>query len=112
MHEDACVVLVSGPDRETLTRLGRALVEERLVACVNVLPELTSVYRWEGEVQVDAEALALIKTTRARVPGVCRRVSELHPYELPECIALEVIAGADRYLGWIAESVQEEDLDG
>lgn len=108
MTEPVCVVFVSGPDRETLVRIGRALVEQGLAACVNVLPEVTSVYRWEGEMSVDGEALAMVKTTRERVPAVCGRVAELHPYDLPECIALDVVAGSQRYLGWVQESVQED----
>lgn len=108
MADSVCAVFVSGPDRETLVRIGRALVEERLVACVNVLPEVTSIYRWEGEVNVDGEALAMIKTTHGRVTAVCQRVAELHPYDLPECVAVDVAAGAERYLDWVRESVQEE----
>lgn len=111
MPEPVCVVFVTGPDRESLVRVGRALVEEQLVACVNVLPEVTSIYRWSGEVNVDGEALAMIKTTRASVSSVCRRVSELHPYELPECIALDVCDGSERYLNWVRDSVHREGPD-
>ena len=112
MTDPACVVFITGPGREALARIGRALVEERLAACVNVLPELTSIYRWEGEVTAAGEALAMIKTTRGSVDSVCRRVTELHPYDLPECIALDVTGGSERYLAWVAESVGKEGLDG
>lgn len=108
MPADVCVVLVTGPNRETLVRIGRALVDERLAACANVLPDLTSIFRWEGAVDVSAEAIAILKTTRARVEALCARVAELHPYDLPECIALDVVAGSDRYLAWVHQSVDEE----
>jgi periplasmic divalent cation tolerance protein len=98
-------VLVTGPDREDLVRMGRTLVEERLAACVNVLPGLTSVYRWKGRVQADAECLALVKTTADSVDRACRRLQELHPYELAECVALPVVSGSPSYLRWVAECV-------
>ena len=110
--EPVRVLLVSGPDRETLVRIGRALVEERLAACVNVLPGLTSVYRWEDEVQVEAECLALIKTTREAADRTCRRLQELHPYELAECVALEVVSGSPSYLEWVADCVGEREDHG
>lgn len=112
MPDDVCVVFVSGPNRETLVRIGRALVDERLVACVNVLPELTSIYRWEGDVNVSGESLALIKTTRALVDEVSHRVNELHPYDLPECVAVDVSGGSERYLAWVTDSVRKEGSDG
>jgi periplasmic divalent cation tolerance protein len=104
--------MVTGPDRETLVRIGRALVEERLAACVNVLPGHMSVYRWEGEVHVDAEALAVVKTTGSAAQSVCQRVAELHPYDLPECVAINVVEGSRRYLEWVRESVGERKPDG
>jgi len=103
------VLLVTGPDRETLVRIGRALVEERLAACVNVLPEVTSVFRWEGDLQVDAECLAFIKTTGEAADRACRRVQELHPYELAECVAVEVVSGSPSYLRWVADCVGERE---
>jgi periplasmic divalent cation tolerance protein len=106
--DEVCLVFVTGPDRESLVRIGRALVDERLAACVNVLPEVTSIFRWEGDIDVTGEALAMLKTTRDRFGQVCRRVSELHPYDLPECIAVPVAAGSERYLSWVRQCVQEE----
>lgn len=114
MPESVRLLVVTGPDRETLVRIGRVLVEEALVACVNVLPGITSVYRWEDEVQVDAECMALFKTTGTRVERVCRRLAELHPYELAECVALDVVGGSAAYLDWVAESVRsagEDDVE-
>jgi periplasmic divalent cation tolerance protein len=99
------VVFVSGPDAAMLESVGRVLVEEGLAACVNVIPGITSVYRWEGETRVDSEALALIKTTEDCVQAARLRVSELHPYDLPEFVAVEVAEGSPAYLRWVRESV-------
>ncbi len=98
---DALVVLVTTPTPERGAEIARALVEERLAACGNVVPGLRSIYRWEGKVQDDAEALLVLKTTRARFDALRDRVLALHPYEVPEVIALPVEAGSARYLAWI-----------
>jgi len=105
---DAVVVLLSGPKGEDLRALGRTLVEERLAACVSVLPGARSLYRWEGEVCEQEEALAILKTTRGRLPAVEERVLELHPYEVPEFLALEVTRGSAAYLEWMGRSVAAE----
>ena len=99
---DALVVLVTTPSPERAAEIARALVEERLAACGNVVPGLRSIYRWEGKVQDDAEALLVLKTTRARFEALRDRVLALHPYEVPEVIALPVEAGSAPYLAWIA----------
>jgi periplasmic divalent cation tolerance protein len=103
---DALVVLVTTPSPERAAEIARALVEERLAACGNVVPGLRSIYRWEGKVQEDAEALLVLKTTRARFDALRDRVLALHPYEVPEVIALPVEAGSARYLGWIADETR------
>lgn len=100
-------VFVSGPDSATLESIGRALVDERLAACVNIIPAVTSVYRWQGETRADAEALAIIKTTEDRIRAVGLRVADLHPYDVPEFIAVEVPEGSPAYLQWVRESVTE-----
>ncbi len=99
---DALVVLVTTPTQERAAEIARAVVEERLAACGNVVPGLRSIYRWEGRVQDDAEALLVLKTTRARFEALRDRVLALHPYEVPEVIALAVDAGSAPYLAWIA----------
>jgi periplasmic divalent cation tolerance protein len=99
---DALVVLVTAPTAERAAELARALVTERLAACGNVVPGLRSIYRWEGKVQEDDEVLLVLKTTRARFDALRDRVLALHPYEVPEVIALAVEAGSARYLAWIA----------
>jgi periplasmic divalent cation tolerance protein len=100
--KSAIVVLVTAPTAERAAELARTLVEERLAACGNVVPGLRSIYRWEGKVQDDAEALLLLKTTRARFDALRDRVLALHPYQVPEVIALPVEAGSAAYLEWIA----------
>jgi periplasmic divalent cation tolerance protein len=99
---DALVVLVTAPTPERAAEIARALVEERLAACGNVVPAIRSIYRWEGEVHDDAETLLVLKTTRARFEALRDRVLALHPYEVPEVIALPVETGSAGYLAWIA----------
>ena len=89
------------PDDDRARTLARALVDERLAACVQAVPGVTSTYRWQGEVQIDAEVLLLIKTTRARIDALTRRIAELHPYATPELLVLEVVGGAPDYLAWL-----------
>lgn len=99
------LVLVTGPDRQVLLDLGRRVVNERLAACVNVLGDVGSVYRWEDEVQEAAEGLAMMKTTVDRLDALRRRVLELHPYDEPEFVALEVDRGSSSYLSWVVDAV-------
>ena len=86
--------------------LGRTLVDERLAACVNVLPAMTSVYRWKGQVEQDREQQLIIKTTRDRLAALEARVRELHSYELPEFLVIAAGGGAEAYLAWVGESVK------
>ncbi len=102
MSADAVVVLVTAPSAEKAAELGRALVEERLAACANVLPAVRSISRGEGKVHAEPEALVLLKTTRERFEALRARTLALHPYEVPEVIALPVVAGSAAYLEWIA----------
>jgi periplasmic divalent cation tolerance protein len=99
---DALVVLVTAPTADRAAEIARAVVEERLAACGNVVPGLRSIYRWEGKLQDEAEALLLLKTTRDRFEALRARVLALHPYQVPEVIALPVEAGSAPYLAWIA----------
>jgi periplasmic divalent cation tolerance protein len=100
--EDALVVLVTAPSPEKAAELARALVEERLAACGNVVPAIRSIYRWEGKIHDDAEALLVLKTTRGRFEALRERVIALHPYDVPEVLALPVAAGSAPYLAWLA----------
>ncbi len=98
------VVLVTCPTRQVGEKLGRALVEERLAACVNVVPGLTSIYRWQGKVCNDPEILLVIKTRRTCLRALICRVERLHPYSVPEIIALPLAGGSAPYLSWVRES--------
>jgi len=92
----------SGEDAE---RIARTLVERRLAACVNVVPGLVSIYRWKGAVERDEERLLIIKTRAERLEGLRAALLELHPYELPELVALPIEGGHPPYLAWLDESV-------
>jgi len=102
---DALVVLVTTPDVEAAAGLARALVEARLAACGNVVPGLRSIYRWEGRVHDEPEALLILKTTRARFEALRDEVLRRHPYQVPEVLALPVEAGSAPYLAWLAGQV-------
>jgi len=99
---EVLLVFCTCPDEETAARIAEALVEERLAACVNRLPALTSVYLWQGKVERDAETLLLIKTADARFDALRARLCVLHPYELPEIIAVPVTRGLPAYLQWVS----------
>jgi periplasmic divalent cation tolerance protein len=102
--EEAVVVLVTVAGVEEGLRIGRALVTERLAACVNVVGPLRSVYRWEGAVEEASEHLLLIKARAADFGALAARVQALHSYAVPEVLALPVRAGAAAYLAWLAEA--------
>ena len=102
---EAVIVLTTlGADADAAA-LARTLVEERLAACVNVLPTMTSVYRWEGRVQDEREQQLVIKTLTSRLPELEARLRALHPYDVPEFLVLPVSGGSEAYLRWVAESV-------
>jgi periplasmic divalent cation tolerance protein len=102
------VVLVTAPGAESALALGRALVDERLAACVNVVPGVTSIFVWEGKREEAAEALLVIKTRAERYPALEERVRQLHPYSVPEVLAVPVQAGAPAYVRWVRDSVISE----
>jgi periplasmic divalent cation tolerance protein len=99
--EDILIVFCTFPDFDTGRRIAGTLVEEGLVACVNLLPGVTSIYIWDGEQQSSSETLSLIKTTRARYPALEARLAVLHPYEVPEILAVEAAAVLPRYAEWV-----------
>ena len=103
---DVRVVLVTAPDSACAESLARALVEERLAACVNVVPGVRSFYRWEGSVQDDAEFLLVAKTRAAHLDALAARVEALHPYDLPEVVALVATGGSNAYLDWVLRETQ------
>jgi periplasmic divalent cation tolerance protein len=106
MPENQCVVILcSCPDEGSAARIATALVAERLAACVQRLPGVVSNFRWEGKLQEEREVLLMAKSTQARLEALTARVRELHPYELPEVVAVPVLGGLDEYLDWVRDSV-------
>src|SRR5438874_13390226 len=98
MAEEALLVLSTFPDLESARRVGRTLVEEKLAACVNIMPQIESIYRWQGNVETSGEALALIKTTIGKYRQLEERIRALHSYEVPEIVALRLHDGLPDYL--------------
>lgn len=102
----ACVqVTTTLPDRPAADRLAAALVAERLAACAQVAGPIQSTYRWQGAVETAAEWYCHLKTTEPRMPALVARIAELHPYEVPEVVAVPIADGNPAYLRWIQESV-------
>lgn len=107
MSTETLLVITNLPDRAAAERLAQALVERRAAACVNILTPCRSVYRWKGAVESAEEHPLFAKTTRDRYPLLERIVRELHPYELPEIIAVPVAVGLPAYLEWVAAETRE-----
>jgi periplasmic divalent cation tolerance protein len=108
MSVEYVVVLTTLPTDADGPAFGRALLNERLAACVNLLSPMESVYRWEGRVEQETERQVIIKTTRDRLTALWDRVRELHPYEVPEFIVLAIADGNEAYLKWVGESTKEQ----
>ena len=99
---DVVLALTTVPDDASAEAIARTLVEERLAACVNLLPPMISIYSWQGAVERQAERQLVMKTTRARMAALEARLKQLHSYELPELIVLPVDGGGSDYLAWVA----------
>ena len=99
-------MLCTCPDAATAQRLAGGLVERRLAACVNVLPAIRSIYRWQGEIQDDAEVLMIAKTTRLAYPALEAWLVEHHPYDVPEVLAVPVLKGSAAYLEWVQNETE------
>lgn len=95
------IVLTSCPDKEVAELIAHALVKEGLAACVNIIPPMQSLYRWKGKVEQASEQLLIIKSSSARFPAIRDRIQTLHPYELPEIIAVPIADGLPGYLAWL-----------
>ena len=102
MADTVLLCLCTCPDRDTARTLARALVEARLAACVNLLPGVESVYRWQGAVEEATEVQLLIKTSSGRLAALAARLQTLHPYAVPELIAFEAVGGLPDYLRWVS----------
>ena len=105
METPVCVAMVTAPSVDVAERIVTAVVDEQLAACGNIVPGLTSIYRWAGAVQRDSEVLILFKTTRAVLAQLLTRVAALHPYDVPEVLALPVAAGLEAYTKWVTANV-------
>ncbi len=108
MKTNQLAVFCTCPDESTADMIAKTLVEEELAACVNRVGGIRSFYRWQGKIQADEEYLLIIKTRASLVHELTRRVESLHPYELPEVIAVPITAGSTAYLAWIDKNTRAE----
>jgi periplasmic divalent cation tolerance protein len=103
---DKRIVLSTAGSEQEAHKIAHILVKRRLAACVNILPQVQSIYRWKGEIESAQEWLLLIKTRADKFPAVCDAIRELHSYEVPECIVLEIEDGSLPYLQWLEKATQ------
>lgn len=103
------VILVSAPEIEVARQIGSSLVQDKLAACVSILPQMHSIYSWQGKIEQATECLLLIKTTVARYEELEAAVKELHPYETPEILALESARGLEQYCQWVEQVATSEE---
>lgn len=108
MSSEHIVVFITAPSREVGREIGAHLVERKLAACANILPDVVSIFAWEGEIQNEGEVMLMVKTRRELFEQLVPAVEALHPYDLPEIIALPILVGSQRYLEWI----DTETVDG
>ncbi|MBC7219265.1 MAG: divalent-cation tolerance protein CutA [Hadesarchaea archaeon] len=99
------IVLTTVKDRREANRISRALVSEKLAACVSIIPNVSSVYRWQGRVEKSREMILVIKTATKKMERLTSRIRELHSYQVPEIISLKVQGGLPQYLKWLKESL-------
>jgi periplasmic divalent cation tolerance protein len=107
MAEETLLVLTNFPDADTARKIGRTLVEEKLAACVNLVPQVESIYQWKGAVETASEVLALIKTVIGKYQALESRLRELHPYEVPEIISFRIDSGLLDYVRWVEQTLYE-----
>ena len=99
------IVFITVPDFEVGKRIGDILIEEKLAACVNITSEIKSIYLWKGDIEHDSEHLLIVKTRKDKFECLENRIKEIHPYEVPEIVAVPVISGSKDYLSWIDETL-------
>jgi periplasmic divalent cation tolerance protein len=100
---ECIVVYVTAPAEEEAEKIARALVENKLAACVNIVKNIRSIYRWQGKIADEAEVLMIVKTREEHVAHIRETVKQLHSYSVPEIIALPIVAGSEDYLAWLKE---------
>jgi len=100
------LILSTVPDEKVGGKIAKRLLKEKLCACVNILPKMTSLYWWQGKMDSSNESLLFIKTTQSKVKRLISSLRKIHPYEVPEVIALEIKEGEKEYLNWISDSVK------
>jgi periplasmic divalent cation tolerance protein len=103
---DKILVLTTASSKDEARKIGRVLVEQLLAACVSIVPQVDSIYRWEGEIEEAEEWLLIVKTTRGAFERVRDAINELHSYDVPECISVAIDEGSADYLSWIGQSVK------
>jgi periplasmic divalent cation tolerance protein len=103
---DKILVLTTASSKDEARKIARVLVERLLAACVNIVPQVGSIYRWEGEVEEAEEWLLIVKTTGGAFERVRDAIGELHSYDVPECISISIESGSPNYLNWLGESVK------
>jgi periplasmic divalent cation tolerance protein len=106
MKNNYLIILCTVPDRKTAQTISNKLVEDKKAACCNIVPAITSVYFWENQLQQEEEQLLIIKTRAEHYDSLQKRVMELHPYTVPEIIAIPIIHGNPEYLNWVDENVE------
>jgi len=104
--QNQVVVFVTASSAEEADVIARAAVEERLAACANIVPSVSSVFRWKGKIEREAEVLIILKTRRGVLERLVARVQDLHSYEVPEVIALPIVGGSEEYLDWLREQTE------
>jgi periplasmic divalent cation tolerance protein len=104
---DEIIVLITAASKEEASRIGTALVNEHIAACVNIVPQVRSLFFWEGKIQDESELLLIAKSRQPLLERLIARVKALHSYSVPEVIALPIIGGSSQYLSWLRESTQE-----
>src|SRR3954451_22329550 len=102
--KDALIAFCTFPDVETARRIIRELVEAKLVACGNIIPQIESIYRWQDKIESNAETLALFKLPAVSYPAFEQKLKSLHPYDVPEIIAVDITQGLPEYLNWVSDS--------
>ena len=102
------IFFITSPDEKTTQKLAQGIVERKIAACANIIPKISSIYWWEGKIHTSTEQLIMVKTTKAKSEQLVEYIQNTHPYEVPECVGLNITKGSLPYLQWIVDSTTEE----